>query len=119
MIETFVDFDSAWTDNAKAPGAICAVQLANRAHRFHPAQLFYFAEALTFAEEAAGLPGLRVHDLRHSAASAMVSSGVDLLTVGRILGHRDHKSTMRYSHLADDALLAAVERGAVRLQAAA
>jgi integrase len=67
------------------------------------------------ARKAAGLPGLRIHDLRHSAASFMVNSGVDLYAVGRILGHADHQSTMRYAHLANDTLLAAVEAGAAKM----
>ena len=64
------------------------------------------------AREAARLPDLRIHDLRHSAASFMINAGIDLFAVGRVLGHADHKSTMRYSHLANDTLLAAVEAGA-------
>ena len=67
------------------------------------------------ARSAAGLPGLRLHDLRHSAASFMINAGVDLFAVGRVLGHTDHKSTMRYSHLANDTLMKAVEAGAARL----
>jgi integrase len=67
------------------------------------------------ARKEAKLQGLRIHDLRHSAASAMINSGVDLYTVGRILGHADHKSTMRYAHLANDTLLAAAEAGAAKL----
>jgi integrase len=66
------------------------------------------------ARYEACLPGLRIHDLRHSAASFMINSGVDLFAVGRVLGHADHKSTMRYSHLANDTLLAAVEAGAAK-----
>jgi hypothetical protein len=34
----------------------------------------------------------------------------------RVLGHADHKSTMRYSHLANETLLAAVEAGAAKLR---
>ncbi|KXU29480.1 hypothetical protein A0J57_23170 [Sphingobium sp. 22B] len=68
------------------------------------------------ARDEAKLPGLRLHDLRHSAASAMVNAGIDLFAVGRVLGHADHKSTMRYSHLANDTLLAAVEAGAKKMQ---
>ena len=68
------------------------------------------------ARDEAKLPGLRLHDLRHAAASAMVGAGVDLYAVGRVLGHTDHKSTMRYSHLAQDTLLAAVEAGAKKMQ---
>ena len=65
----------------------------------------------------AGLPDLRLHDLRHSAASFMINGGVDLYAVGRILGHADHKSTMRYSHLANETLMRAVEAGAAGLAA--
>lgn len=66
------------------------------------------------ARRAASLGDLRIHDLRHSAASFMINAGIDLFAVGRVLGHADHKSTMRYSHLANDTLLAAVEAGAKR-----
>jgi integrase len=72
--------------------------------------------AWSTARNTAGLSGLRIHDLRHSAASFLVNSGVDLYAVGRILGHADHQSTMRYSHLANDTLLAAVEKGAANLK---
>jgi integrase len=62
----------------------------------------------------AKLPGLRLHDLRHSAASFMVNSGVDIFTVGKVLGHASYQSTQRYSHLAHDTLLKAVEAGAAK-----
>ena len=62
------------------------------------------------------LPDLRIHDLRHSAASFMINAGIDLFAVGKVLGHADHKSTMRYSHLANDTLLAAVEAGARKMK---
>lgn len=68
------------------------------------------------ARDEALLPDLRIHDLRHSAASFMINAGVDLFAVGRVLGHADHKSTMRYSHLANDTLLAAVEAGAKKMK---
>ena len=68
------------------------------------------------ARKEAVLPDLRIHDLRHSAASFMVNAGIDLFAVGRVLGHADHKSTMRYSHLATDTLLAAVEAGAKKMR---
>ncbi|MFO0005263.1 MAG: site-specific integrase, partial [bacterium] len=64
------------------------------------------------AIRVARLPGLRIHDLRHSAASFMVNSGVDLFAVGKVLGHASYQSTQRYSHLANDTLLRAVEAGA-------
>ena len=69
------------------------------------------------ARKEAKLSELRIHDLRHSAASFMANAGTDLFAIGRILGHADHQSTMRYAHLANDTLLAAVEAGAAGLQA--
>ena len=64
------------------------------------------------ARAEAHLPDLRIHDLRHSAASFMINAGIDLFAVGKVLGHADHQSTMRYSHLANDTLMKAVEAGA-------
>jgi integrase len=69
------------------------------------------------ARKAARLSDLRIHDLRHSAASFMINSGVDHFAVGKVLGHADYKSTMRYSHLANETLLSAVEAGASKLSA--
>lgn len=60
------------------------------------------------ARVRAGLPHIRLHDLRHSAASEMVNAGVDLYTVGTVLGHRDARSTKRYAHLRHDTLADAV-----------
>ena len=70
------------------------------------------------ARQAAGMSDLRIHDLRHSAASFMVNSGVDLFAVGKVLGHASYQSTQRYAHLANDTLLAAVEAGAAKLKPA-
>jgi integrase len=47
----------------------------------------------------AGLKPVRIHDLRHSFASAAVGKGVPLYTVGALLGHRNAATTQRYSHL--------------------
>jgi predicted RNase H-like nuclease len=48
-MDTYVGFDSAWTDNSEAPGAICAVSIeCGRPVEFHPPQLASFAQALTF-----------------------------------------------------------------------
>lgn len=48
-------------------------------------------------------------------APSMINAGIDLYAVGRILGHADHQSTMRYSHLANETLMAAVEAGAAKM----
>jgi len=60
------------------------------------------------ARAATGMEHVHLHDLRHSAASAMVNAGIDLYTVGKVLGHRDQRSTARYSHLTHATLAAAV-----------
>ena len=58
---------------------------------------------------AAGLPGLRLHDLRHTYASFALGRGETVLTIGRLLGHRDPATTLRYTHFADATARAAVE----------
>lgn len=57
------------------------------------------ADTLTHAVPRA-MPGVRFHDLRHTAASFLIASGVDLYRVGTILGHSDIRTTKRYAHLA-------------------
>jgi integrase len=60
--------------------------------------------------EAAGITGLRLHDLRHSFASELVSGGASLPLIGALLGHSNPATTSRYSHLYTDVQVAAVER---------
>ena len=60
--------------------------------------------------DLAGLDGVRIHDCRHTFASHAVMSGLDLYTVGRLLGHADVASTERYAHLADEHVRAAAGR---------
>jgi integrase len=57
---------------------------------------------------SAGYGHARLHDLRHSTASEMINAGVDLYTVGGVLGHKSAVSTKRYSHLATQTLQDAV-----------
>ena len=49
---------------------------------------------------AIGNPKPDMRDLRHSAARAMINNDVDLHAVGAVLGHRDTRSTARYSLMA-------------------
>jgi integrase len=53
---------------------------------------------------AAGLEGLRIHDLRHTYASHGAAAGMGLTVIGRLLGHADVKTTNRYSHFDPDPL---------------
>lgn len=57
----------------------------------------------------AGLPDLRLHDLRHSFASFLVNKGVSLYVVQGLLGHAHTRYTQRYAHLTPDTLREAAE----------
>lgn len=52
----------------------------------------------------AGLEDVRLHDLRHSAASDAIAAGVPLALVGAMLGHKHPQTTQRYKHLGDATL---------------
>ena len=57
----------------------------------------------------AGLPDVRLHDLRHSFASFLVNHGISLYVVQGLLGHASPRMTQRYAHLAPQTLLDAAE----------
>jgi integrase len=57
----------------------------------------------------AKLDGVRVHDLRHSFASILVSSGRTLAQIGALLGHASAQTTQRYAHADIDSLRSAVD----------
>lgn len=57
-----------------------------------------------------GLRDVRIHDLRHTFASALINNGHTLYEVQQLLGHAAPQTTMRYAHLAQDALIRAVEK---------
>lgn len=63
----------------------------------------------------AGLPDVRIHDLRHSFASVGVAGGEGLTLIGKLLGHQHVVTTSRYAHLSDDPLQAAADRISDRL----
>jgi integrase len=60
------------------------------------------------ALEKSGIEDFKIHDLRHTFASNLVMSGVDLMTVKELLGHKTIEMTLRYAHLAPDHKMRAV-----------
>jgi integrase len=58
---------------------------------------------------AAGLDGVRLHDLRHSFASIGAGSSFGLPIIGKLLGHSQPATTARYAHLDADPVRRAVE----------
>lgn len=68
--------------------------------------------------ERIGLTGVRLHDLRHTAASVAVGTGATLPLIGKLLGHRQAQTTQRYAHVdADPALVAANQLGDAMMSA--
>jgi len=64
---------------------------------------------------AAGLEGLRIHDLRHAFASVAAMAGDSLLLIGKVLGHRQTRTTERYAHLQDDPVRAVADKTSRRI----
>jgi len=67
---------------------------------------------------AAGLEGVRIHDLRHSFASFGAGASLGLPIIGKLLGHSQAATTHRYAHLDADPLKRAVETIGATIDAA-
>lgn len=106
---------------ARVPGAFVLADTKNNSPRIVPIHPRIRAAALLpmpprgtvyywweKARDAAGLPRVHLHDLRHAAATEMVSAGIDLGTVAAVLGHKTMQTTKRYSHHAVARLAEAV-----------
>jgi integrase len=69
----------------------------------------------TKALKEAGIADFHWHDLRHTAASYLAMSGVSLVEIAKVLGHRTLQMVARYSHLSDGHIVATGEKLAARL----
>jgi integrase len=76
------------------PNAMWALQFIP----FQWGDSYYYARFWK-VRKAAGLDNVRIHDARHSLASALLSSGATLGEVGSVLNHDSVQSTDRHSHL--------------------
>ncbi|MBP7865705.1 MAG: site-specific integrase [Acidobacteria bacterium] len=72
--------------------------------------VFSLKTAWAVATKRAGLTDLRIHDLRHCAASLLLQAGTDLSVIGKLLGHSTETMTSRYAHLRDDIIRTAAEK---------
>ena len=52
---------------------------------------------------------MRLHDLRHAHATFALRQGESVLAIGRLLGHANPHTTLKYIHLADAMVREAVE----------
>jgi molecular chaperone DnaK len=66
----------------------------------------------------AGVPELRLHDLRHSWASIAAGSGTSLPIIGALLGHSQPQTTQRYAHLGADPLRSTADAVGARIASA-
>jgi integrase len=70
---------------------------------------FYISHLFAKLVKQAGIKDFRFHDLRHTFASRLVMAGVNLKTIQELLGHKDYKMSLRYSHLSPEIKKQAVE----------
>src|SRR5215468_4611013 len=87
-------------------------------HRIWKAPPFHGAPPWRRIRETAGLPDVRLHDLRHAFASVAASAGMGLPIIGKMLGHTQAQTTQRYAHLASDPVKAAAAAVASKIAGA-
>ena len=74
------------------------------------AQLINIQKPWRKIRERAKLNDVRIHDLRHTYASLAVAQNLSLPIVGKLLGHKSSKTTLRYAHLYTDVMIAAAKK---------
>jgi len=60
-------------------------------------------------QKQCGIEEVHIHDLRHTFASLLVNGGASLEMIGKLLGHSQMQTTLRYAHLMDSPLRAGVD----------
>jgi len=95
------DIKRSWTSICRKAGL--AVQVRKVGRNGRPATGKDGKPALVWQ------PNVRIHDLRHSFASILVSAGASLPLIGQMLGHTQVQTTQRYAHLFDDPMRHAAE----------
>lgn len=78
--------------------------------RFEGSSLTDLKKSWASIRRRAGLNDVRLHDLRHTYASILASSGTSLPIIGALLGHTQPSTTAKYSHFYDDPLREATSR---------
>lgn len=79
---------------------------------YHGKRVDKIGKGWAAAKRRAGISRrLRLYDLRHAAATKMISRGADIKTVAKILGHKSPVTTMTiYQHVSDDQARAAIDK---------
>lgn len=90
--------------DVRRKGLVCTTAAGTALHPANITRAWISLRADAGLDEHGTQEAVRLHDLRHSWASDAVSAGVPLYTVGKVLGHTQPKTTMRYSHIHDDAM---------------
>ena len=102
----------------KPPGAAPEDYLFPGKTRGKPAHSILIRRTWKRVCERAGITA-RVHDLRHTFASHLVSGGQSLHIVGKLLGHAEPRTTAKYAHLADEAVQEAADKFGAMVEGAA
>ncbi len=96
--------------NDNAVEALRSIPARIDTDRFFPFGPNQLSMAFRRAVKRAGIKDFRLHDARHTFASYQAMAGIQSRGLQALLGHKDARMTMRYSHLADAYLRAAVNR---------
>jgi integrase len=97
----------------RSGGSPWVIPSADRTKPLQPPQ-----KAWQHIRKAVGLDNVRLHDLRHSYASAGAAGGYSLPIIGALLGHTSAATTARYAHLANDPVRQASDAIGAQLAAA-